>query len=348
MPYINTDNTIAAGQTSAPTTSSSSGNTIQMSIEDIRRAWALGELKGINSKKNAQVVDMDGNRITLPSGEFVTKNNIRGWDAAYGVIDPASLSAIDKTQDFVDKLFDAWEDEKKAQEALNTSMKIIEPIIFQQMGYNPSYDESGTMTGLTKMTEEEMIANMSPLERQNYNIMTETAALNLKALRGEMPTSPQLEKDLAKQRQMLEETMSRKLGIDWRTTTPGIQALSEFEIKESLIKEEARRGLMTTAAGLTSAAQSSLLTSQGATTQGILTAGQTGLPGMQIGQGLLSTGGVVSQSYMGTLAPAMQSQQIALQQWMVNKQASAQRAAGIANLFGTVIGTATGIGILRK
>jgi len=100
------------------------------------------------------------------------------------------------------------------------------------------------------MTEEERLARMSEAERmayENYKAMLERQR---KALAGELPVSPALEREIEEQRKRLEEELSARLGPNWRLTTPGQQAWSEFQKRAELLREEARRGQIGTGTGL--------------------------------------------------------------------------------------------------
>ena len=110
-------------------------------------------------------------------------------------------------------------------------------------------------SGYRRMTEDERLAVMSPTERANYDILKLQQDRMTKALKGELPISPALEEDIAKQEAGLEESLSRRLGSGWETSTPGIQAKSEFDKRSGLLREEARRGELTTGQGLLLAQQ---------------------------------------------------------------------------------------------
>ena len=131
----------------------------------------------------------------------------------------------------------------KKQSADNEALK---PYIAQQMGFN--YDSK---TGAyTKMTEAERVAAMTPDEKSNYDLLQMYNQRQKDALEGKLPVSPALENDLNLQQKQIEESLSQRLGPNWRQTTGGIQALKAFNEQSGLLKEEARRGQMTTGEGL--------------------------------------------------------------------------------------------------
>lgn len=61
--------------------------------------------------------------------------------------------------------------------------------------------------------------------------------------------SPILEENIANQRAQMEEGLSRKLGSNWRSTTPGIQSISEFDRSANMQLQEDKRNRMNQAVG---------------------------------------------------------------------------------------------------
>jgi hypothetical protein len=62
-------------------------------------------------------------------------------------------------------------------------------------------------------------------------------------------SSPALEASLEKEEATLRETLSRNLGPDYETSTPGIQAMDTFRKRADLLREESRRSMRGLAAG---------------------------------------------------------------------------------------------------
>ncbi len=102
--------------------------------------------------------------------------------------------------------------------------RALEPVLLEAMGYEK--DESGNYVAVE--------GEQDPLLAQLEERYTKTIA-------GEEGVSPYLESELAKERAKLEEDLSRRLGPNWRATTPGIQALSDFDTKADLLREEAQQ-----------------------------------------------------------------------------------------------------------
>lgn len=65
---------------------------------------------------------------------------------------------------------------------------------------------------------------------------------SIAALRGELPVDPALLRDLDEQEQKLRDQLRKQLGTGFETSTPGIEALSEFGNRRSEILERVRRG----------------------------------------------------------------------------------------------------------
>ncbi len=129
--------------------------------------------------------------------------------------------------------------ESRADQAL------LKPYLLQSMGFVE--EEGGT---IRKMTEEETVAGMSTLEKGSYENLKLLQERQTAALKGELPVSPALEEDIAGREAQLKEEMSRRLGPDWMTTTPGQQGWSEFQKKAGLLREETRRGEISGLGGL--------------------------------------------------------------------------------------------------
>jgi hypothetical protein len=65
-----------------------------------------------------------------------------------------------------------------------------------------------------------------------------------KALRGKLPISEGTRQREADERKKLEESLSRRLGADWATTTSGIQTMNAFNERWGLIKDAERQGML--------------------------------------------------------------------------------------------------------
>jgi hypothetical protein len=114
----------------------------------------------------------------------------------------------------------------------------LKPLLYASMGLTT--DASGN---IRKMTEDEY-----------QNSLTDTQKLAYKAEKlqqeGKLPVSTVLENDIADREKVLRETLAQKLGGNYETSTPGIQALSEFNKKADELREQSRLGEITSGTGL--------------------------------------------------------------------------------------------------
>lgn len=116
--------------------------------------------------------------------------------------------------------------EKQEQEDERRLFKDIQQSILSELGFKPGSTERERTETEIKREQAENLA----LDRQ------------LAALRGELPVSPGLLRDLAEQETTLREQLTRQLGGGFETSTPGIEALSEFNLRRNEVLENARRG----------------------------------------------------------------------------------------------------------
>ena len=100
------------------------------------------------------------------------------------------------------------------------------------------------------LTEEELVAQMTPVERRNYELDKQYYERSQQALSGTLPVSPALEEELARQEKELSDMLAQRLGPNWQLSTPGIKTMSDFKQSAELLREEARRGAISTGEGL--------------------------------------------------------------------------------------------------
>lgn len=200
--------------------------------------------------------------------------------------------------------------------------KAIEPFQLQSLGLVK--EEDGT---LRRQTEEERVTGLTELQQQQEGVQRGLLERQQAALEGRLDVSPALEQDLQRQQGLLEEQISR---TGRRGGTLGARERSLFEQRAGLVREEARRGLIT---GLTG---SSL--------------GFAGLGGQQQGQGFGQLQGLGS-SAQGTIGLLGQAAQPFQNQRMLEFQAQQQTAANRAGLIGAgfgAVGTGIGLAATRK
>jgi hypothetical protein len=107
----------------------------------------------------------------------------------------------------------------------------LEPLLLEAMGYRK--DDSGAYVPIENQPQDPILQQFE--DRLNA------------ALTGEEPISPALEKQLTEEQKLLEADLSKRLGPDWASSTPGIQAMDKFKQRADLIREEARQGAISQA-----------------------------------------------------------------------------------------------------
>lgn len=175
-----------------------------------------------------------------------------------------------------------------------------------------------------QMTPEEYQSSLTPLQQQAYDVQSAAYDRLMKAYAGELEVSPQLESDLQEQQKMIEERLSRSLGPNWMNSTAGQQAMSEFQTKAELLREEARRGIL-------GQGSQNYLGSLGAT---------SGLSGQQTGSlQNLSLGNLGALSgYSQAQQPYQYYNNLDFQADAANAQMNAQKFAGLMGGLGSLTG----------
>ncbi len=102
-------------------------------------------------------------------------------------------------------------------------------------GYNPSGE---------KMTDEQWQATLNPRELADYQTERELQDRQLKALRGELPVDPALERGIQEEMTGAKEGLSRKLGSNWELSTPGIQQMTKLKESAEALRYNARHGVI--------------------------------------------------------------------------------------------------------
>ena len=204
------------------------------------------------------------------------------------------------------------------------------------MGFNPN-----TLTRF--QTEDEALSFMGPEQQRLYQLNRETQNLELKALRGELPVSPGLERELQTQEGQLRTGLSQRLGPNYELSTPAIQSLGRFNEGAGLLREESRRGLLGTFEGLRSNLRGDIAGDRGFA---------MGLPGLR--QGLSGQRTSYLSGVPGQYQSNIQSGLAGLQPYQFQRgldyearaqtaQNRAQRTAGLMQAVGVAIGTYAGL-----
>jgi len=118
------------------------------------------------------------------------------------------------------------------QQAESTALK---PFLYSSMGLVQNDDGS-----LRKMTSDEYYNSLNETDKSAYTATQLQNERLIKALKGELPVSSALESDISDREATLRNTLAQKLGSNYETSTPGIQALSEFGKKADQLREASR------------------------------------------------------------------------------------------------------------
>lgn len=233
--------------------------------------------------------------------------------------------------------------------------ELLAPVLYEQMGITPQMDASGRIVGYGKAPEDPLQAQFKQLQQttmqqalaemndpQRKEIDAMLRGRTLAALKGELPVDPGLERQLKEGRTTLEEQLRMQLGSGYATSTPGIQALSEFDKRATELRTSAQTGQLTLAEQLGQARQA-----------GLTNTAQMAIPGMELADrfkssnfgnimGLRGSGwqGVqglsgVAQGYNNPLSMYQNQRGMQMQANMANAQSANQRFGVFGSLFGT-------------
>lgn len=244
---------------------------------------------------------------------------------------------------------------QKEQERLQD---LLYPSLLESQGYRLTRDAAGKPVGveLTEEAQEERGQRKLARERQT------------KALKGELDVDPALTKQLADEEVALRESLRKQLGGDYATSTPGIEALSQFSERKNSILAGARRGEISLGEQL----QASQVERARGGAGNAANLGQLGLRNVataNIGQGdvlrsLYGRGGTVGSTGGGgfgapgaatfgdvfgggqALLGGFQEERARRAQALARQKASRSATfSTIGSALGTVIGAATGYGV---
>lgn len=208
---------------------------------------------------NSLILDIESG-IVLSEDSFEYSGPIAhcgGGSAAPIVLPSATEEALNAEQ------LQMLRDERKARQEM-------EPFILESMGYTRNasgqivkgpdsmedilmkkqlalsgYDKAGN-----KLSEEQMLSYMTDAEKQSYNLNKLNNERLMKAYNGELEISPALEEELGAEETQAREVLQRKLGDNWMLSTSGQNLMKQIQQKGNLVREEARRGLITSGEGV--------------------------------------------------------------------------------------------------
>lgn len=140
---------------------------------------------------------------------------------------------------------------------------LLSPFLYKSVGLEPIYGDNGKITGYRELpaTPEEAAQKQLTqqfLERSLASLQREEAAApqnaeiegllrqrSLAALKGELPVDPTVINQLNDTEQNLRAQLFKQLGPGYETSTPGIQALAEFQKRKAEVIAGANRADLT-------------------------------------------------------------------------------------------------------
>lgn len=149
--------------------------------------------------------------------------------------------------------------------------QLLQPFLFEQAGVTPITGPGGEITGFQRAPTDPNVSRLQeletrfleqalgegdelqPLREQIERGLLERSAA---ALEGRLPVDPALMETLEQEESTLRDRLRRQLGPGFETSTPGIEALGNFEERKGRLLDAARRGDLTLAEGLGIARQS--------------------------------------------------------------------------------------------
>lgn len=197
-------------------------------------------------------------------------------------------------------------------------------------------EESGIKQVKDPTTGKITYEKIPPLESEQLSKQVETEAnkRTLAAIKGELPVSPALEKELSGQEAETKAALLEQLGPGYETGTPGIEALARERQRQSSIREAVRFGELSSLNAIGQARAGQRYGKSGQLYEEIAGAG---VPEQQAA-GMFATGG---QLYEGPINRALQERMY--QRAVLDQEKQRKRAGRMALLTSLIFGTAGGI-----
>lgn len=212
---------------------------------------------------------------------------------------------------------------------------LIRPFLLSEVGVEEVRDASGNLTGYRK-------AALTPEQQQQQQIETKLRERTLAALEGNLPVDPKLERNLREGRINLGEQLRKQLGSGYETSTPGIEALANYDQRREELLFGARTGMLNTSEALAGARESRDFLRDQFAFSGAGTAGQYTLP-------FLSAGTTLSKAFDSPLTRMLQERGLGLEANKFSKEFQFRNFENrmrhyetemdrFANIFGSVLG----------
>ena len=137
------------------------------------------------------------------------------------------------------------------EQTVNAQMahyQALEPIYLRESGLTKITQPDGSFTY-------EQTPEAKAMQDQAQQVQQLSQQRTLSALKGELPVSPGLERDIANSDRILKEALQKKMGSGYAESTPGAYRLAEQDARANELRESERRGEIAGANQLTLAAQ---------------------------------------------------------------------------------------------
>lgn len=203
-----------------------------------------------------------------------------------------------------------------ANPAFADAQKRLKSLEAKLKGLKPTGFKKGDITGFKQIVD--------PLKAKRGEIEKSLLDRELAALQGKLPVDPALQRSLEESGINLQDMLRSQLGPGFSTSTPGIQALAEFEKRKNETLDAARRGDINLAETLGQSRQAgnqSLIDAFFSRTSGTVAGPQ-------------SLAGSFGQAAGNPLAFLQQQRQMQLQAALGNQSSQSAAGAGFGSLVG--------------
>jgi hypothetical protein len=231
--------------------------------------------------------------------------------------------------------------QRTIMESADRQMQVFTLPFLHEMGYDVRQHTVKSPHG-DRLEIEEIRKRFDPVEETRKRVEAELAERSLKALRGELPVDPALERDISAQRETLQTRLQGQFGAGGSTSSPAIEALQRFDESANVLREGARTGQLTLSEQLGMAReQQNAYSSQSK---------MDFLRQIGIGDPMSVAGGMgsVANNYLKAQQPYIQDRQMQLQASIANQQARTSMFGAGVGLAGSLFSDADIKGDLTK
>ena len=234
------------------------------------------------------------------------------------------------------------EEERLIEQEQTNLQRLLLPELLGEAGFDTTLDAEGNIISLSARDEE-----LDPNEVLREEVETASLERALAGLEGRLPIDPATEEQFGRQAETLGTALRRQLGPGFATSTPGIQALSEQEFQQNLLRTAVREGQISSSFAGAASLQGARQLGLGAQGQrfgqlfgapNVLTPGQGGFA--RAGAGFLGAG----QGFLGAAAPFQADRFANLE---VESRAAQSQAQLLGSIFSAIGGAAGTLGAAK-